>query len=191
MTGAGLDLFMLTSFGRDKDVDDEMCAGGAVVCFQATWVADAALWIVHKTEQYPAAVLGAIPVGIDAELIGEVFGAQARARFFHDDGQMVLIQEECRARSSVCITRCPFVGADVVELETQKRVEQILYVELVFDGQSRSVFATESKLTSDSMKAMTESFHELQYLLLAVGLLNRRGDQRRRRRDRRHGWDGK
>ena len=191
MTGAGLDLFMLTSLGRDKDVDGEMCAGIAVIGFETAWVADAALRVVHKTEERSATVLRAISVGIDAELIGEIFGAQARARFFHDDGQMVLIQEECRARRSFGITRCPFVGADVVELEPQKRVEQILYVEFVFDGQSRSVFATESKLTSDSMKAMTESFHELQYLLLAVGLLDRRGNQRRRRRNRRERWNGK
>ena len=70
MTGAGLDLFMLTSFGCDKDIDGEMCAGSAVIGFKSAWVADAAFRVVHKTEERPAAVLHAIPVGIHAELIG-------------------------------------------------------------------------------------------------------------------------
>ena len=94
MTGAGLALFMLTSFWSNKYVDGEMCAGSAVISFKAAWVAHAAFRIVHKTEERPRTVFRAIPVSIDAELIGQIFGAQALTCFFCDDGEAVLIQEK-------------------------------------------------------------------------------------------------
>ncbi len=191
MAAAGFDFFMLTSFWSDKNFNCKMCAGGAVIGFEPARVADAAFRVVHEADEGSAVVLCAIPVGIHAELIGKIFGAQARARFLHDDGQPVLIQEERRARRPFGVARRPLIGADVVELDPQERIEQILHVEFVFDGQCGSVFASEAKLPGDGMEAMTETFHKFQQLLGAVRPLDRRGNQRCGKHGRRQRGQGK
>ncbi|MEY4706116.1 MAG: hypothetical protein RL042_2321 [Nitrospirota bacterium] len=115
----GCDLFTRASLGGDEDVDRHGISHCGERGFEAPRIADAAFRVVHKAQERCATALGAIVLGIDPELLGEVFGGEARARFLDEHRQPIVVQQECRARGSFRITRRPFVRADIVELEPQ------------------------------------------------------------------------
>lgn len=122
----------MTSFRSDEYVDGQGIAHRGETGFEGSRIANAAFRVVNKAQERRAATLGAIPLGIDPELLGEVFCSEAVARFFDEYRKSIVVQQKCRARRSFRITRRPFLRADIVELDSQQRMQEILHVELVF-----------------------------------------------------------
>lgn len=144
------------SFWCDEHVDGKLVADGGKIALQPSRVADAAFRVIYETEERGASFLRTVSFNVDTELIHEVLGAQAGPRFLDDNRQSVSVQEEGRTRCTVCITGGPFVGADIVELDTQEGMEQILHIHFVLDSYRGSIFPAEPQLTRNGMKPPAE-----------------------------------
>ena len=108
-----------------------------------------------------AAITGPVPFRIDPELVAEVFGVETRTCFLDDHRKSTVIQQERRARGSICITRHPFIRPDVVELDSQECMQEILRIELILHTERGSILPPESQLPSDGVKPTTECLHKI------------------------------
>lgn len=82
----------MTSFRSDEYVDAQGIAHRGETGFKGSRVADAAFRVVNKAHERCAATLGAIPLGIDPDLLGEIFGSETVARFFDEYRKPIVVQ---------------------------------------------------------------------------------------------------
>ena len=170
----------MTSFWGNEYVDSQGIAHRSETGFEGSRIANAAFRVVNKTQERCAATLGSIAIGIDPELLGEVFDREAVARFFDEHCKPIVVQQKRRARGSFRITRGPFLRADIVKLDSQQRMQQILHIKFVFHGYRGSILPTKPQLPSDRMEPTTEYPHEFDRIRsglrsLRCGLLVRGG----------------
>ena len=150
----------MTSFWGNEYVDSQGIAHSGETGFEGSRIANAAFRVVNKTQKRRAAALGSIALGIDPELLGEVFDREAVARFFHEHCKPIVVEQKRRARGSFRIARRPFLRADIVKLDSQQRMQQILHIEFVFHAYCGSILPTKPQLPSDRMEPATEYPHE-------------------------------
>lgn len=143
-----------------------MLARAGNLAFQSTRVTNTAFGVINKAKQIRAASTGAIAFNVDAHLVREILRTESSPRLFDDDRQAIMIEKERCARRSAGVAGRPLICADVIELEAQKSMEQILHIELVFDIQRRSVFATQPQLASDEVKSLAEFLGDVQVIRL-------------------------
>lgn len=93
---------------------------------------------------------------IGGDLLGQLFGGEARSRFLGHDGDLVPVQEKRRACRAAGVGRGPFIGADLIELQLQQRTQQILQVVIVFYFQCRAVVFPQTQLPGHGVKTQAD-----------------------------------
>jgi len=160
---------MNASFRCDKDVDGKMIADRSELAFQSARISDAAFRIIDETQHLRAPTSGTIALNVDAYLIGKVLAAEPRPRLLDDDGQAIVIEEKGGACRPIGIRRSPFVRANVIEMLTQQRMQEVLDVMLVFHVQCLAIFTTQPQLPCDGVKPLTEFFRDRDVIGLVGG----------------------
>jgi hypothetical protein len=94
-----------------------------------------------------------VAADIDEELVADFLRAQPLARHFHLEDELFVLEEKVHSGRSSGVRRCPFLGADVIEVQAQERVEQVLNVVLVVELKRWPAPVTRSQLSTDAVKA--------------------------------------
>jgi len=131
--------------------------GGEIV-LHATWIADSAIRIVDKAEEFCALLPHLIAFGIDSDLFREIFRCQSGTGLLYNDRQPIVIEQKGCSSLAVRISGNPFIYPDIVELDPQERVQEILGVYLILYRKCGAVFTTQPQLPGDGMESLAELF---------------------------------
>ena len=130
----------IVSLGPHDDFDLVGAPGRGEVGLQPSGVSHSSVWIIHKADQGRSIRPGGIVGGIGRDLFGEVPGRQSGAGLFDDHNGFLPIQEVAGSARAVRIGGSPLLRANLIELQSEERIEQILQIILVVDFERRAIF---------------------------------------------------
>ncbi len=158
------------SLGCHNDFNAVSPVGRGEVSLQSTRVAHTSVRVIHKTDEGRAIGPRGIAGGIRRNLFGEVSGRQAGARLFDDHHRFLPVEQVAGSGCAVRIGRSPLFRADLIELQSEERIEEILQVILVVDLKRRTVFLPKPQLARHEVKPGADSSQYVQRAMLGGGL---------------------
>ena len=111
---------------------------------------------------------------VASDLLGDVPAAQPGAGLLDHDHGSVPVEEVAGPAGTVGIGRGPFFGSDFIELEPEKRVEQVLKIVLVDDLQCRAIFFSQTELPGDQVKSGADPPEDIEGATLRLRALHAR-----------------
>jgi len=134
------------------------------IAFQPDWVPDPSIGVIDEADQSSAVGVAFIPSYVDEELSPELTNVHRGACLLYLDDDPLFLEQEVHPGGGPGEAGRPLLRTNIVEVETEERVQQILNVIFVLDDDGGSSAVPGLQLAIDTMEVQADPFDEAQLI---------------------------